>query len=74
MKTIENDAQLNQTLEQMCRLYRVLVALRTEIRPFNARNFAIVAEGPLDQLQELQEEVDAYVGISAIKKDQTNLS
>ena len=58
---IENDRQLQQAIEQIERLYQGLDALRGDILPKNPRNFAILAEGPLDEIHKLQSEIDKYV-------------
>ena len=58
---IQNDAQLQQAIEQIERLYQGLDSLRADILPKNPRNFAILAEGPLDEIRKLQKEIDQYI-------------
>ena len=58
---IETAEQLYQAIEQMGRMQRVLESYRNEILGKNARNFAILAEGPLEQLRQLQAQVQEYV-------------
>jgi hypothetical protein len=58
---IQNDPQLQQAIEQIERLYRGLDALRADILPKNPRNFALFAEGPLDEIRKLQSEIDQYI-------------
>ena len=58
---IENTAQLDQALEQMGRMQRILESYRTRILPKNPRNFAVFAEGPLDEIRKLQSEIDEYL-------------
>ncbi|MEW6301823.1 MAG: hypothetical protein AB1705_00015 [Verrucomicrobiota bacterium] len=58
---IATDAQLQQAIEQIERLYQGLDALRADILPKNPRNFAILAEGPLDEIRKLQTDIDRYV-------------
>ena len=58
---IDNTAQLNQALEQMGRMQSVLESYRIEILPKNPRNFAIFAEGPLDEIRKLQIDIDEYL-------------
>jgi hypothetical protein len=58
---IKNDAQLQQAIEQIERLYRGLDSLRADILPKNRRNFAVLAEGPLDEIRKLQTEISDYV-------------
>ena len=57
-----NDIELRQALEQMERMYRALAALRRDVYPINPRQFAFLAEGPQDELERLQEQIDAYTG------------
>lgn len=58
---IENTEQLIQAIEQMGRMQRVLESYRRDILPKNAKNFAIFAEGPLDEIGKLQAEIGEYV-------------
>ena len=58
---IENTEQLYQAIEQMGRMQRILESYRANILPKNPRNFAIFAEGPLDEIGKLQAEIVAYV-------------
>ena len=38
-----------------------LESYRDEVLTKNLRNFALLAEGPLEQLQQLQEQIDDYL-------------
>ena len=58
---IENTAQLEQAIEQMGRMQRILESYRERILPKNPRNFAVFAEGPLDEIRKLQIEIDEYL-------------
>ena len=58
---IENTAQLQQAIEQMGRMQRILESYRADILPKNPRNFAVFAEGPLDEIRKLQAEIDQYI-------------
>ena len=58
---IKNDRQLQQAIEQIERLYQGLNAMRGDILPKNPRNFAVLAEGPLDEIHKLQSEIDEYI-------------
>lgn len=58
---IQNDGQLQQAIEQIERLYQGLDTLRADVLPKNPRTFAIIAEGPLDEIRKLQEEISSYV-------------
>lgn len=58
---IETTDQLYQAIEQMGRMQRILESYRADILPKNPRNFAIFAEGPLDEIHKLQSEISDYV-------------
>ncbi len=58
---ITTDAQLQQAIEQIQGLCRALDSLRIDIFPKNPKNFAILAEGPVDEIRKLQEDIDAYI-------------
>jgi hypothetical protein len=58
---IETTEQLYQAIEQMGRMQRILESFRNEVLIKNPRNFAVLAEGPLEQLHQLQVQVSEYV-------------
>ncbi len=58
---IQNEAQLSQAIGQMENLCRAVNSLRVEVFPKNPRNFAVMAEGPLEQIRQLQGQIDEYV-------------
>ena len=58
---IETAEQLYQAIEQMGRMQRILESFRNEISTKSPRNFAALAEGPLEQLRQLQRQVDEYI-------------
>ncbi|MDP2604068.1 MAG: hypothetical protein Q8S00_15955 [Deltaproteobacteria bacterium] len=58
---IETSEQLYQAIEQMGRMQRILESYRNEILTKNPRNFALLAEGPLEQLGQLQAQIDEYI-------------
>jgi len=53
--------QIGQAIEQMGRMQRILESYRNEILTQNPRNFALLAEGPLEQLRQLQTQLDEYI-------------
>jgi hypothetical protein len=65
---IQSDAELSQTIRAMERLYLGLAAIRRDVFPRDERYFALMAEGPVDELRKLQREVDEYVGFSLAEK------
>ena len=58
---IETSEQLYQAIEQMGRMQRILESYRDEILTQNPRNFSVLAEGPLEQLRQLQQQIDEYI-------------
>ena len=58
---IKTEAQLRQAIEQMENLCQAINSLRAEVFPQKPRNFAVLAEGPLEQIRQLQKQIDEYV-------------
>jgi hypothetical protein len=58
---IQTETQLRQAIEQMENLCQAINSLRAEVFPQNPRNFAVLAEGPLEQIRQLQHQLDEYV-------------
>lgn len=58
---IEHEAQLQQALDQIENLCHAVQSLRADVFPKNPRNFAILAEGPVDEIRKLQADVDNYL-------------
>ena len=55
---MKTEAILTQTVEQLERMNEALAALRRELLPGQPRKFAILAEGPLEEMRRLQVEVE----------------
>lgn len=66
--TITSQDQMEQALEQLGRLYQALAALRQRVEAVNPRNFAVLAEGHLDEIRRLQRELDEYAGAVAAEE------
>jgi hypothetical protein len=73
MTAIMNDEQLNQSVEQLARLYRALAALRKDVLPVNANRFALMAEGPQDEIRRLQKSIDEYVGRNVLAEHESDV-
>ena len=52
------EAILTQTVEQLERMSEALAALRRELLPGQPKKFAILAEGPLEDMRRLQREIE----------------
>lgn len=61
MAAIKSEGQLQQAIEQIQTLCRAIESLRMDILPKNPKNFAIMAEGPVDEIRKLQADIDAYI-------------
>lgn len=55
------EAQLAQTIEQIERMARVLMILKADVLPKSRFQFALMAEGPLEELRRLEQQVSACV-------------
>jgi hypothetical protein len=58
---IRSDDGLQQSIEQLERMYRVLLEFRRRIAPLNYANYQVFAEGPLEEIRRLQREIDEYL-------------
>ncbi len=63
---ITNDAELSQSMEQLERMYRALAALRRDVYPVSPQQFALLAEGPEEEIRRLQFDIDLYTGRSEL--------
>jgi hypothetical protein len=54
----KTEAILTQTVEQLERMSEALAALRKELLPGQPKKFAILAEGPLEEMRRLQGELE----------------
>ena len=61
---ITNDAQLQQAYEALGDLYRALASYRAKILRVNPTNYALIAQGPLEEIRKIQLDIDAYLGLS----------
>jgi len=52
------EAILTQTVEQLEKMNEALANLRRELLPNHPRKFAILAEGPLEEIRRLQQEIE----------------
>ena len=59
---IPNDAELSQSMQQLERMSRALAALRRAVFPVNPRQFAMLAEGPEEEIRRMQEAIDLDTG------------
>ena len=58
---MNNDTALHQAVEQLERMNQALADLRRELLPGQSKKFAILAEGPLEEIRRLQSEIDQLV-------------
>ena len=55
---MKTEAILTQTVEQLERVNEALSALRVELLPGQPKIFAVLAEGPLEEIRRFQTEVE----------------
>jgi hypothetical protein len=60
---IASSIELVQSIQQLKRMYRALAELRARVLPHSAANFQVVAEGPIEEIRRLQNEIGEYLGI-----------
>ncbi len=59
---MKTEAILTQTVEQLERMNEALAMLRRELLPGQPKKFAILAEGPLEDIRRLQSEIEQLTG------------
>ena len=63
---IANESDFEQAVEQIGRMYRALAALRAEVLLQSRQQFALMAEGPLEEIRRLQADLsDSIETLSA---------
>jgi hypothetical protein len=60
---IQTEEGLQQSIEQLERMYRVLLDFRRRIAPLNYKNYQVLAEGPLEEIRRLQHDIDEYLSV-----------
>jgi len=60
---ITSDAGLQQSIEQLERMYRVVRELRSRMGETNPTQFQLFAEGPIEEIRRLRRDIDEYLGI-----------
>jgi len=58
---IQSDDGLEQSIEQLERMYRVLLEFRRRFAPLNYANYQVLAEGPIEEIRRLQSDIDEYL-------------
>jgi hypothetical protein len=61
---IANDIELNQSIEQLNRMYRAVAELRARLGSVNSPQFRLLAEGPVEEIRQLRQEIDTYLGVT----------
>lgn len=62
---IENENQYQQALTVLQRLERALVALRRRVEPVNPELFQAMAQTYVDEITELRNEIDEFIGVNS---------
>lgn len=55
------EENIAQAIEGVGMMYRALDSLSRDVLPVNARKFAVMAEGPIDQIRDLLNQIDALM-------------
>ncbi len=61
---IANHEQLQQSIRQLERMYRALAEIRCRVLRSDPQRFEFMAEGPLEEIRSLQDEINLYLGIA----------
>ena len=63
------DENVTQTAEQIERMARILTSLCEDVLPRNRQMFALMAEGPLDEIQKLARQVEQLLAADFVETD-----
>lgn len=63
------DAAVQQSIDQIARMSRVLSSLCEDVLPHNRQMFAVMAEGPLDEMQKLVRQVEEYLAAYEVEAE-----
>ena len=63
---ITSDAGLDQSIEQLERMYRVVWELRPRMGTTNPAHFQLFVEGPIEEIRRLRHDIDEYLGINEL--------
>ena len=66
---ITNDEQLGQAYEALGDLYRALASYRAKILRVNPTNYAVIAQGPLEEIRKIQLDINAYLGLPDLRNE-----
>jgi hypothetical protein len=61
---IRNDAEFQNTRQQLALAQQALKSLAEEVRPQSEERYALMAESYLDLIRELQLDLDTYLGVT----------
>jgi hypothetical protein len=62
--SIRDDNELRKAQEALGDLYRAVASLRKELLNSKPQAFAVLAEGPLQEIRRISQDIDEYAGIS----------
>lgn len=63
---IKSDEGLMQSVECMVDMYSALVELHRRVAPQNFRNYLVLAEGPVDEINRLRRDIHAYLEVTEL--------
>ena len=63
---IQDDRRLQQSIEQLDRMYRALAELHSRVRAGDPTRYSLMAEGPLEEIHRLQADIEMYLGAALI--------
>ena len=61
---IQNDEQLKTTQECLALMEHALASLRREMPHMHPSRYAVLAEGPIEDIRRLRCQIDEYLGLS----------
>ncbi len=68
--SITFDPQLQLLVDQLARMYGALLSMQRGVGQRDPVLFRVMAEGPLDEIRQLQQSIDEYTGVAELREDE----
>jgi hypothetical protein len=67
--SLATDPQLQLLVDQLTRMYDALQSMRLGVGQQDPVLFRVMAEGPLDEIRQLQQAIDEYTGVAELREE-----
>lgn len=71
--SVASDPQLQLLIDQLSRMYESLRSMQRGIGQRDPVLFKVMAEGPLDEIRQLQQSIDEYTGVAELREESVDV-